>query len=172
LYIKNLSDAELGWIAGIIDGEGSICLVKNTRQVRISVGNTDKKMIDRLLFLCGGSCYARTHHNPKYKPCWTWVLFKQNQVLWLLNCIIPHLVTKKAKAMDGIQSMLDRYTVREPIPSCGQYKGKYSHIIMEIGRGRSFAEVGRIHGISRERVRQIAVQANIHPRAISKHSSA
>jgi hypothetical protein len=74
--------------------------------------------------------------------------------------------------MDGIQSMLDRYTVREPIPSCGQYKGKYSHIIMEIGRGRSFAEVGRIHGISRERVRQIAVQANIHPRAISKHSSA
>jgi len=61
-YLKKLnkiSDTDRGWVAGIIDGEGSLSLSnrKDGKYLnpRVTVASTDDYMTPRLLKLCGGN---------------------------------------------------------------------------------------------------------------------
>lgn len=71
------------WTAGIIDGEGSIGIIRqnsgNTKgEFRYSpyvcVRNTEKAMIDKLSELWGGEVKLRKSKKGKAKDCWAWFL--------------------------------------------------------------------------------------------------
>jgi hypothetical protein len=92
------------WTAGIIDGEGSILISPRQRrkgnkckqgyQVRVSVANTDVKMIIKLHDNWGGSFYHYHNKNEKRKDYYIWGIVDK-QAEKLLKCIIPYLITKK-----------------------------------------------------------------------------
>ena len=91
------------WSAGIIDGEGTITIVPRYRsdgkckhhgfQLRVSVANTDEKMINRLKELWGGSIHLLKSNRDNRRDIWSWVL-AANNAMTFLSQISKYLVTK------------------------------------------------------------------------------
>lgn len=111
-----VSEADLGWVAGILDGEGSITMLVSARslgrrqairlQCRIIVGNTDEGIIAKyasILDRLGITQYVQ-HTRPKpvavngrsaYKAVTTIHVEGLGRVRKLLSCVIPHLAGEK-----------------------------------------------------------------------------
>lgn len=98
-----LTEKDKGYIAGIIDGQGSICLTKNNanefRSPNIQVSSTTYEILQYLKNTIGGNISIKTKYNEKYKDSWKWQI-KTNLTLELLNEIKDYLLVpeKKAKA--------------------------------------------------------------------------
>ena len=96
---SHLSDAQKGWIAGILDGEGWVGCDKRSRRITIQVNNTDLKMIAALQLMCGGSKYpSKKPRNDKWRQQYVWVLSRRENVLNLLTSVYPYLITKREAA--------------------------------------------------------------------------
>jgi hypothetical protein len=66
----------LGWVMGVIDGEGSILLTKSggTRNPRIMLPSTDIEVLEELKRLVGGYICKRADKREYTFQAWTWVL--------------------------------------------------------------------------------------------------
>jgi hypothetical protein len=108
-----LSQLKLGWIAGIIDGEGTIYIGAYSRnkktgvphyQTHISVSSTDEIMVDWLLENCGG---AKRVYTPKQTPknsrsiVYRWTLWANLDQF--CKAIMEGLVVKKRQAQIMIE---------------------------------------------------------------------
>jgi hypothetical protein len=95
-----LAEIDKGWIAGIIDGEGSICLTRQKanehRSPELEVTSTTKEMLEKLQGLCGGSISIQKVYQAHYKPSWHWNI-KGNKVLELLSEIREYLLVPEKK---------------------------------------------------------------------------
>lgn len=128
---KQFTEAQLGWIAGIIDGEGCISTKKNRRDpqnkrqghisIAIAVGNTDQMMILRLAALLGG-WPKQSRILKSGKTFWRWEIAGRRA--WtLLEKLLPHLVTKYPRALVAIE-LGRRISTRRGYRTCGGgYKG-------------------------------------------------
>ena len=97
---SSLPDIELGYIAGIIDGEGCItvkCAGKNnSMRVILSIGSCDFELIEWLKNRIGGNISLNTKR--KFNPNWRDVLILELSVLQtesLLRVTSSHLVIKR-----------------------------------------------------------------------------
>jgi hypothetical protein len=99
-----LSDIDLAYLAGIIDGEGTISVgygrsphSRNpTLTCRLSVGNTSRELIGWLETF-GGRAYLGRTKMANAKPYWTWVLLGR-PAMDLVARIAPYLRIKRAQA--------------------------------------------------------------------------
>lgn len=140
-----ISQLELGWFVGIIDGEGSITIRKQgpTFTPTIKMCNTSKKLIDKYCELLDTMevsyhCYGRQKDGDR-KYQWEVSVNGRPRVLKLLLLIADSLVSKQQQA----------YKVLEWIESRGlDLRGKYTEeqikLISDIrnlnGRGKAFSE--------------------------------
>lgn len=102
-----LTATELSYIAGIIDGEGTIDRQIGNRPEawRISVGNTDKNLID---WLHAKVPYSRVTVNKRrfhWKQSWRWALLSNIKVYRLLQLASPYMIVKKDKADEAIRDL-------------------------------------------------------------------
>ena len=83
-----LTEFEKGYIAGIIDGEGSILLTRfhanEHRSPCVSVASTTKEILSFLKEKCGGSVAVKKKYADHYKDSWTWSV-KRDRAIELLN---------------------------------------------------------------------------------------
>lgn len=90
---------DLAYLAGIIDGEGTIGIYyhkgRNSYRVKIYVVNTYKPLIDWLGSVFGGFVYKRNH--TKWKTRYEWHLGEN--AMELLKSLIPYLKIKKDQAI-------------------------------------------------------------------------
>jgi len=98
--VKPLSAPEAAYIAGLIDGEGTITLTRKhrneNRQLAVTISNTEKGLLDYVLKTIGagkitGKRTTREHHTPSF----TYALYNR-QALNLLKQIHPYLKTYKS----------------------------------------------------------------------------
>jgi hypothetical protein len=89
------------YIAGIIDGEGSIPFLN--KHWCVKVGMTDEPVI-RWLHSFGGYFGVEFHRSelnkagaPR-KPIYNWEIHRHHDVIHLLNAVLPYLIVKKARA--------------------------------------------------------------------------
>lgn len=92
------------YIAGIIDGEGSIGFRKGKNQtIHLYVSNTHMPLLDWLKNKCGGTicCYIKIclmdcqeNHFHKRHRCWRWTVQGERAAIILQN-ILPYLIIKK-----------------------------------------------------------------------------
>lgn len=108
-------DSDLGWAAGLLDGEGMICLVTSKPSVhghrryvlQVQVTNTYLPALERFKAIVGpGRVRAATNSSKdeaRYKPLWDWEATARaaEEVLTLL---LPYLVIKHEQAELGIRS--------------------------------------------------------------------
>ncbi len=104
----------LAWAAGIIDGEGCISIVQSRSSgraglsyvryvTRVSVVNTDARMIQKLLGLFGGQLKTEKPEKAGWKVRHVWVLHALKAETFLVS-ILPWLVIKKEQADIAIAS--------------------------------------------------------------------
>jgi len=94
----------LAYIAGFLDGEGSIMLM-NRRQrhktkswsCRVSIANTDRPILEWIQSLYGGSIGLAKSLNPLHKDCWHWRLDSKGAVEFL-RLVRPYLRLKAMRA--------------------------------------------------------------------------
>lgn len=74
----NLTEKELSYLAGLIDGEGSIGCYKNGNNsivIKLSFGHTSKLLLDWFTVKLSdfGNVYWRESQRKNWKPAWHWV---------------------------------------------------------------------------------------------------
>ena len=99
--VRSLSDAEAAYIAGVVDGEGTISLVRHhggeNRRPVVSVANTELELLQYVRTAVGAGRItrkriSRSHHTPSF----VFVVYSR-QALALLQQITPFLRTHKRK---------------------------------------------------------------------------
>ena len=97
---------DLAYVAGLIDGEGTICIhrnkVKNQKvylQLRVDITNTNEWLIQWLKFAFGGhtDVSRRDGKGKNWKPAWRWSL-SSNRASTFLTLVLPYLRLKKPQA--------------------------------------------------------------------------
>ena len=123
--VNNISDVDAAYIAGLIDGDGSILLSKrhknDNRQLVVSISNNDKELLNEILNIIGaGKITGKRTTSDKHNQNFTYSI-SNRQAIQLLDLITPHLKTYKRKRA---KLVLDDYTKVTP------RNGKYSEALM------------------------------------------
>ncbi|KKL85843.1 hypothetical protein LCGC14_1950690 [marine sediment metagenome] len=111
-------EIELAYMAGTIDGEGSIMIVKQCESTRknpcyvlsLSFVSTDKILAEWAQDRFGGNVIVCKTNNKKWKTAYRWQI-RSGGALMILESILPFLIIKKEKAEYGICFQRER---REP----------------------------------------------------------
>jgi len=103
LECSHLTGKEIGYIAGLIDGEGYIRFIsaqrRASRGVVVAVTNTDRRLLDWLSRKVGGHVYLKNKPKKKnQKPSYEWKLCRIQKVKWLLEQIRELLIIKRPQA--------------------------------------------------------------------------
>jgi len=129
-----MNDVSKGWLAGIIDGEGSIILEKTGsgwRHPAITVVSTDYAILEKCKKVAnGGSINKKKVYDTIRKPSWMWRMGGGNKVLNILRLIEPYLIcpNKKTRANYLIDGYL-QHTVRY-----GRYSEEQKNAKLEFER--------------------------------------
>lgn len=97
-----MSDGEIGFLAGLFEGEGSIVLAcrhkKDSSAVRISIANTVRPLLDRVIEITGvGLIQEKRHTNPNWATAYVWYV-NGEAARSLLSIMRPWLIVKAARA--------------------------------------------------------------------------
>lgn len=115
-----MNQAERGWLAGIIDGEGSIVLDPQGREWRrpaLSITSTDREILEEVERLIGGTIIPIKAYKNRMKPAWIWRLQGAQKVLKSLRSVQELLkCPKKQKRAAFLLAKYDAVTKRN-----GQY---------------------------------------------------
>ncbi len=101
--------ATVGYIAGIIDGEGSIAHIgRNKRHRMVRVTMIDREVIDFLASF-GGGRVVKTVPAPPRQPYYTWHVARRLDVVELLSAVLPFLrvPSKRRSAEECLEVLKD-----------------------------------------------------------------
>jgi len=136
--VRLLVETDAAYIAGIIDGEGTVTLSRRhrseNRQLVVSISNTERPLLEYVLDSVGagkitGKRTYQSHHTASY----TYTI-SNRQALALLGQIFPYLKTYKAKRSDLILRDYIRLTPRNGryTPEIKQARADFEHNVMNI----------------------------------------
>ncbi len=136
--VKLLDQTDAAYIAGIIDGEGTVTLSRRhrseNRHLVISISNTERPLLEYVLKSVGagkitGKRTYQSHHTASY----TYAI-SNRQALALLAQTFPYLKTYKAKRSDIILRDYIRLTPRNGYysPEVKQARTDFEHKVMKI----------------------------------------
>ena len=130
---------ELAWLAGIVDGEGSITMgVCNKRSAftpRVTIANSDIRMVIKIVELAlslGCNVYVNKKglsHMAK-RDVWAVQINKFDSVVKFLEAVIPYMITKKEIAIAMVKFLKLRITKLHI--SCNNEGRKYTDDEIEI----------------------------------------
>lgn len=123
-----ISETELAWVAGFIDGEGSIGIIKTygrhgqspTYLIRLEVSNTNREIITFLRDLFGGGLQPDKKRNPAWKDSYKWVVAAK-QAKDIIEQITPYLRLKKQQAelaLELAKGLGHFYAHHQQLPQC------------------------------------------------------
>lgn len=120
-----MKDWEAAYIAGIVDGEGSILLTRihrnEFRRPCITIASTDIELLEFVQSIIGGVIVRKKNYKPTiHKNSFALNLKSKRDVLYTLKCIYPYLrvYVKKRRALYILENY-DSVTRRN-----GKYKNE------------------------------------------------
>jgi len=126
MSINALTDTDAAYIAGLIDGEGTVTLTRKhkneNRQLAISISNTERSLLEFCLHTIGaGKITNKRTVSNLHTPSYTYAIYNR-QALALLEKIQKYLRGYKAKRAQVILQLYLELTPRN---------GKYSVALLE-----------------------------------------
>lgn len=102
----------LPYLAGFFDGEGSVTIhINGTKKsprgfspnhtLQVSIGNTDKIVLDQIFSVYGGSLQKRKVYNKNHRQMYQWTI-RCGGALRFLGDILPYLRMKRKQVEIGI----------------------------------------------------------------------
>jgi DNA-binding CsgD family transcriptional regulator len=137
----NIPEWLKGYVAGMLDGEGTISIVKATRNDRkephwkplVMITNTNREALEFIVREVGGFRFhnkkGTTGKNSK-KPVYRIIMVKHKDVLVLLEMLLPYLMIKRRQAELVIEFCKSRLSK----PNHAPYDDKEKEIIDEVKR--------------------------------------
>jgi hypothetical protein len=111
--MPNLSQYELGYIAGFVDGEGSIThssTASSTVQHRIQIGNSDAEVISWIhITLRVGVIRVNKARKLQHLDSYVLNIERQGDVWGFLEMIYPYLKTKRSKSLLVLRELEQRH---------------------------------------------------------------
>jgi len=144
--MNTYTDFELGWLAGLLDGEGYFLTRKGQPQVGCSM--TDEDSIQKLQSIAGGRyCKQVYKKQENYKDTWIWYLHGR-AAAELMLAIRDHMSERRRNRIDEIIAGYDQHKVdvsrsREAKKEIGLYAGRDYNS----GKG-SLRQLARQYGVS------------------------
>ena len=115
------------YIAGLIDGEGTITLTRHKknefRSPVVSMVNTDKELLAYIRGHYGGSMCSQKTYKSHHKQAWTWNV-SGNRALALLRDVMPFLRSPRKH----LRCMLLLHNYKK----CTKRNGRYSEAELKI----------------------------------------
>ena len=101
--MKELTEAQKGYLAGILDGEGCLSIRHQKEQrsfyATLQVANTDLKMIIYIFDITGiGRVHFCKRNQPNRKDAYKWFVTVSKDIYDILDAIYPYLITKRSRA--------------------------------------------------------------------------
>lgn len=114
--VQDLNPTDAAYIAGLIDGEGTVTLSRRhrneNRHLVISISNTERRLLEYVLDTVGaGKITCKKISRPHHTASYTYTL-SNRQGLTLLRQVLPFLKTYKAKRAELILNDYVRLTPR------------------------------------------------------------
>jgi len=106
-----INACDLAWLAGFIDGDGTITMAMNHRHgpyPLVAARNCDRPTLEHIVFLMGGTIHANYRQAPQ-RDAYQWMLWGQ-KALHVLRLVEPFLVQKRRQA----QIILMAYNAWKP----------------------------------------------------------
>ena len=129
---KNLSREDAAYIAGLIDGEGTLSLSRRhrgeNRQFVISISNTESKLLNYVRRVVGvGRTTRKRTSKSNHTPSSTYTI-RNRHALDLLRQITPYLRTYKAKRAKLVLDHYLRLTPRNGKYTAAQKKARAAFV--------------------------------------------
>lgn len=103
----------LGWLCGILEGEGAFIISKDKRRpttytCKIQVESTDKDVVEKIQILFPGRIWESNYPSkyktfPNAKPSWRWAISTKRQCLLLLELIYPYMSKRRQEQLDKLR---------------------------------------------------------------------
>jgi intein/homing endonuclease len=115
-----LTETEKAYLAGLIDGEGTITLTISNKgqmpQPQLSISNTNLGVLEWVKQKLGcGSIIKKNPRKPNHKVSYAWQINRAGKVMFVLSEIKDYLIIKKSQAL----LILDEY--KKVTPRNGKY---------------------------------------------------
>jgi hypothetical protein len=95
-----INKLDLAWAAGIIDGEGSVMLIRSHPNDNecpvVSVTNTSMELLEKMSQMFGGKIRKQKKYNPKHTQAYIWSI-KHQHALECIKMLAPMIVIPKKK---------------------------------------------------------------------------
>jgi hypothetical protein len=95
-----MTDRELAFAAGLMEGEGSVRInaitKRNLGALIVAMTNTNRQLVDWMNDRWPGYCKPVSGLRPDQRPAWCWVI-AANQALSFLTSIEPFVVSQRMK---------------------------------------------------------------------------
>jgi len=104
--LQNLSDTDAAYIGGLIDGEGTVTLIRKhkneNRQLSVSISSTEIALLDYVKSVTGvGKITNKRTSKPHHTPSFAYAVYNR-QALALLQQILPYLKSYKRRRAELI----------------------------------------------------------------------
>ncbi len=104
--VKQLSDADAAYIAGLIDGEGTITLSRlhrsQNRQLVVSISSTERQLLEFVLTAVGaGKITGKRTYKSHHSPSFTFAIANR-QAICLLEQVAAYLKSYKSRRSEII----------------------------------------------------------------------
>jgi len=90
-----LKDTDAAWLAGYIDGDGTIGLYRKTRtgnrQAALCIDSADLELLNNVIRLVGGSLVKKKKYAAHHRQSWTWRMYGSQNIRGVLAQVLPHL---------------------------------------------------------------------------------
>lgn len=100
------SETDKAYLAGFLDGEGTIVIGThgqvNRLSVRVIIGNTNKEILTNLQELWGGCLSTRQPQKEGWKAC-SVLEWSTSKAIEILKEVLPYLKLKKEQSLIAIQ---------------------------------------------------------------------
>ncbi len=101
------SEAQLGYLAALVDGEGTIRNFTHTgrRRIYVQVANTDRPLMEWLAQFGGTVHWHDRSAEPHYKTVGAWTVSQAIDAYHLLIAIEPYMIIKRPLAQQAIRDL-------------------------------------------------------------------
>lgn len=119
---------DLAWVAGIVEGEGSILITKGGGGIRVQVKMCDEDVVRRLHTITGigyvNGPYPGAHLGDK--PYWAWLVSRRQDASGLLMTLYPFFGERRqARAREALQAWKNW---PDPLAPCGTRSAYHRHL--------------------------------------------
>lgn len=110
VQIREISDVDLAWLAGLLEGEGTFILRREAATacqrerviIRICVHMTDRDVVERVRDIVGvGTVLPRKPGKPHHKMTFQWIISAKAPTLELMRLLRPHMGERRRARIDA-----------------------------------------------------------------------